>query len=435
MYNENSENLWRNFMQTILKSICEKELEKTYSHHLHYLLSSFFYDNKNKKTTKPEPYIISNYYTNIVVEIFNSFISKDFSVTKLSCDIGFIDEINNNALVGNFYEDIDIYHIKEKNINIIICDKETLFFIGSENLNKIIENNFYDICKTNKEKISEKDEIFEQIRDCNNLILLDTDFKINDTNDFNLNPSKKNYYTKNITYIFNQIYGESIKTKNYQNILEKYLLKAHNILSKDISEFYSENKDLFLKSCISIFIQKATVYLNEKDKQIIFNYLFNNSDIDKIIKVIFTFQYITKVYELSSKDQLNKELTTCHDFLDYSFIAVEMFKLVEIIFHNLLKDFWNKKNIIDKYGEFDISDDKLNLGKMEQFFKSKDPEICNHLNTKNRHFELLDEMLREWIDKTRNGFLHKHILPKTTLSKSLNDSINIACLLILTLIK
>ena len=123
------------------------------------------------------------------------------------------------------------------------------------------------------------------------------------------------------------------------------------------------------------------------------------------------------------------------DFLDFSFVAVQMFKLVEIVFYNLLNDFWGTSNIKDKYGTVDVSDDKINLGKMNQFFKSDNKEIVSHLNSKRVHNAVLQEKLSNWIDKTRNGFLHKHILSQSLSSSSITDSIDVVCLLILVLIK
>ena len=149
---------------------------------------------------------------------------------------------------------------------------------------------------------------------------------------------------------------------------------------------------------------------------------------------MFTFQYVNRAYNKFCSEN-TEDIHYAPGFLDFSFIAVVMFKLVEIIFYNLLNKFWSESRVRDKYGDIDFSKDSINLGKMEQFFKSNEMEIVHHLHERIKYNELLQTKLTQWIQKTRNGFLHRHILSDLVIENSVSDSIDIMCLLILTLIK
>ena len=423
-------------MKEILKDICKKSLEKAYEQNLKSIFTSFFYDYKTKDVDYIPQCNPDLYMKDVVVEVLESFVSHDFTVSKMTCSFWDIEEVAKNPTMGNFDAEILLYNILEKDLNIAICDNEALFFLGEDNIYQIIENNFSCFCLNNREQYNKlnRPDIFNAIISAENLIVLQSEGKIKDPNQFAYSSEGKLNHLANLQRVLTYLYGENTKTNTYQKIIEKFLLDLNKIIKTGLDELYEENKTVFVEIVLPIFINKATLNLNNKEKQIIYDYLTKNKDIDKIMQLILTFQYTSKLNRYVKHNE-HAGFTNVSNFLDFSFVAVQMFKLVEIVFYDLLNEFWNNNNIVDKYGKVEVSDDKINLGKMNQFFNATDKEIISHLKQKSLHNNLLQEKLSDWISKTRNGFLHKHILSESLLNESVSDSIDIVCLLILVLKK
>ncbi len=372
----------------------------------------------------------------VAVEVLESFVSQDFTVSKMTSSLSGIEEIEKSPFIGNFREDIIIYNILEKDLDIIICDSEAIEFFGGENIYDIIVNNFADLCQKNTEKynMSNHPDVFNAFFKARNLMVLQPKEYTLNVNQFTYFSAK--YYSGlvNLLYILTYLYGENTKTKTYQKIIENFLLNLNKIVKMGLDELYVENKEAFLEIVLPIFINKTTQNFNNKEKQIIYDYLAKNKDIDKIMRLILTFQYTLKLNNYVKHNNYTG-FSNVSNFLDFSFVAVQMFKLVEIVFFDLLNEFWTNNDINDKYGKVDMSNDRINLGKMNQFFNATDKEIINHLNQKKVYNAVLQIKLSNWISKTRNGFLHKHILSEDVLISSVSDSIDIVCLLILVLVK
>jgi len=423
-------------MEEILKNICNKSLERAYEQTLKSTFTSFFYKNYKEHDVEyvcqcdPDIYI-----KEVAIEILESFISNDFTVSKITSDFTNVNAFT-NSIYGNAITsaniDVVIYNILEKDLNIIILNDYCNDLVNIEE--DVIEEYLEDLCEVNNEQYSftNQSEIYRSIISAKDFLLFYPNGRIIG-NKFQYKPYKFNK-SANLQYILISLYGENQKTNTYQNIIEKYMLDLNKIIKMELSEIYNKNKELFLQTVLPIFIKKATIKLHTKEQQIIYNYLSKNKNIDKIIQLIFTFQYTSRLNHYVTFNE-HMGFANVLGFLDFSFVAVQMFKLVEIVFYDLLNDFWKTNNIRDKYGSIDVSDDKINLGKMNQFFKSNDNEIVNHLNLKRIHNDRLQEKLSKWIDETRNGFLHKHILSKSLSNISITDSIDIVCLLILVLIK
>lgn len=422
-------------MKEVLKDLCKKSLEKAYEQNLKSLFTSFFYDNNTKdieyiSQCKPDIYM-----QDLAVAILDSFVSSDFTVSKITCNLLNIEEIEISPLVGNFNEEFIIYNIKEKGLNIAICDIEGLFFFGNENIYDMIKYKFVELCDKNMEQYTRlnRPDIFDALYNADDFLMLDPWGVVYRPDQFNYSP-KEERGIANLQYILNYLYGENAKTAAYQKVIEKYLLDLNKIIKMGLEDLYKENNKVFIQTILPIFINKSTQNFNRDEKGKIYQYLANSEDINKIIRLILTFQYTLKLNECVKFNQ-HIGFSNVSSFLDFSFVAVQMFKLVEIVFYNLLNKFWITNKVVDKYGSVNISDDKINLGKMNQFFKSDDEEIVNHLKLNKIYNDSLQEKLSKWISKTRNGFLHKHILPESLLTESVSDSIDIVCLLILVLMK
>lgn len=427
-------------MKEILKNICKKSLEKAYEQNLKSVFTSFFYKSYKDHDVEYIPRCDKDrFMVETAKEVLESFVSEDFSVSKMTSDLMLVEEFANSTFgtslcVSNI--DVTIYNILEKDLNIVIIDDiDILSSLDSYELNSLIEEYFKDLCHCNIENYGPKNkpEIYNPIYYGENMLVLNVSSHIFNMEKFQYTAKCSNDYA-NLQYVLNILYGENDKTKNYQKIIESYLLELNRITKMGLKELYKDNKEKFLQIVIPIFIKKSTLKLHIKEQQVIYNYLYTNKDIDKVIQLILTFQYTSQLNNIVTYHN-NLGFSNVLDFLDFSFTAVQMFKLVEIVFYNLLNEFWNTNNIIDKYGKVDITDDRINLGKMKQFFDSTDIEIVAHLKQKREHNNNLQGKLTKWISETRNGFLHKHILPKETLDMSITDSIDIVCLLILVLIK
>lgn len=74
------------------------------------------------------------------------------------------------------------------------------------------------------------------------------------------------------------------------------------------------------------------------------------------------------------------------------------------------------------------------LGQMYQIFNCRDDEIIEFLKLRSIYSTQVKTIFSKWLQFSRNGFLHKHIIETydfEQLNNSINDSIKLMCLLIL----
>lgn len=234
---------------------------------------------------------------------------------------------------------------------------------------------------------------------------------------------KDKYYMDYVSFL-KLIYNDNKKGNTIINLIGNYINKIDKLYEMTLSDFYKDNKEKFYFYAMNIIYSKNTLNLEHEQKNQIFDYILTNEYVDEIIKMLFTFNFTAS----SIKKYSNL------DFLDFTFIPVELFKVTELVFNLLLNTYWKDKEIKDSHNnQICFSNKKLELGKMQQFFYSTDTEIEEYLFKKENLVRQLKEIMGRWISKTRNGFLHKDVLNYETLAKSIEDSFNILCLLILIL--
>ena len=98
-------------MKEILKDICKKSLEKAYEQNLKSIFTSFFYDYKTKDVDYIPQCNPDLYMKDVVVEVLESFVSHDFTVSKMTCSFWDIEEVAKNPTMGNFDAEILLYNI------------------------------------------------------------------------------------------------------------------------------------------------------------------------------------------------------------------------------------------------------------------------------------------------------------------------------------
>jgi len=392
-------------MQEILKKICSETYQEFYKENLIYNLNLF---SGKHRLEKPD---LKYFIESVSRKIFDNLIIKDFTLTKVEGDIDCFEEFNKSFDLGNYTAKLTIYNIKEKSLNVYVLESDARFIVEADRALHVISHNLDDFFEYN----NIREDVAQVFYDAKDDLLLN----------YNENINSKGYY-HHIQYFLNLLYGENKKTENYKKILIKYFDDYERLIKMNISILYEENKSLFIDSALNVLLSQNTLNLNQEQISLITNYLKSTEKLEKIIKMLLTFQY---AYNLFSS---NKNV----DVLDFTFIAVSLFKTTEIIFNDLLNKYWSHIVIKNNFGKtIDYSNETLELGKMNLFFEFADMEVAGHLRRRQLYYNKLINKLTTWISKSRNGFLHKCVLGVETLNQSVTDSIDITCLLILTLIK
>lgn len=210
------------------------------------------------------------------------------------------------------------------------------------------------------------------------------------------------------------------------SILDNTINEMNKICKLTLAELKKLNNNMFNDVVFEKIIseKREEIALSDNEINKIKKYLFNRSDYDKIIKMLYTF-LATNHFFNKNEDQ---------DYFDLTFITVSIFKVVEIIFNDLLNKRWGNKVITDEKGRnIHLNKDSLTLGQMNQIFTCDDREIKEFFKYNSQYLNELIPIMTRWISKTRNGFLHKDIIDGIDiklLEESIKDTITILCLLI-----
>lgn len=247
--------------------------------------------------------------------------------------------------------------------------------------------------------------------------------------DFNENGKLSNFeedaiYLEEIVKI---LYGDNKKSDDIIKAIINFINEVRGLLKCKISDLanidiYKFNSILFEHTLLS---QSESIHLTDDEKEIIKYNILNSKHSNKILKLIYTFLYTRSI--LTDNEE--------YDYYDLTFITVSIFKIVEVLFADFLNSRFPNKIINDINGnKIELGKDSITLGAMYQIFECNDEEINNFLKTKNKYSDRVKEIFSKWIQNSRNGFLHKHIIEVTNIeqmNKSIDDSIKLICLLIL----
>lgn len=397
-------------MKEIFKNICLEEYNNFYENTANYFV---------KELTDPLPHSrpqIENYMESIARKSLDSFISSDFNVSKLTGSISYIQGFDWD------YFEITIYHIRECDLNILVVPFENYITVQEYDFINYFKWDFESFFDYNKKLLYDEKIVNEIIRADDNIILgLHT---IDLFNNIILEQSDSNKEILSLYEILVKLYGKNAKTKNYKNILETYATKVRYLSKSPLSQVYFDNAKKFHEIALIPIIDSIRNFQRDEIKAIL-DYFNDKFQDPRMLRMILTFLYTKKSI------RHNTEI----DFLDFTFIVIEIFKLVESVFNDLLNTYWNDKTIKNINGEdINLSSTQLTLGEMTQFFYSNDIEIRN-ICKKKSHFtdEFLSE-LKYWIKYDRNGYTHKHIIENYhQIEDCVNSAIKIICDLILIL--
>ena len=440
-------------MEEILKKICEDNLQKLKNNELNNLLNKTPLETQ---TRKGEKYKI--FMSNITKDMFDEIILKDFSnIQKHTINNDFIFE--ENELAGSFVDsvhDIDIYEIPNLKKFFFFADNswECLNHKGSLVTEfEYIESNpddFIDqLYSANNQVSQEQYEQYEDYEFVNFDINTPMCFFTNTTpkNIAELSPTNKK--SSNFIDLLQELYDIK-KVDIIINIIETYRTIALETIFSAQTQLIEQNKSSFylslwrdvfkeytnltknIRRTLHTDNERIKVSFSNEDIKIIEDLILQSKYVDKVAKLLYTF--------IQTRQILNHIQKNKYEFFDLTFIAVSLFKVVEILFNELLNKKWPNLYVKTEYGQINFADNKLTLGNMNQIFEEDKnifipQEIRAHLNSKGTRKAELKSILSRWISKTRNGFLHKDLIEinNDMIDSSISDSIAIICLLMLVL--
>ena len=253
-------------------------------------------------------------------------------------------------------------------------------------------------------------------------------FKYLNTRDRKKNPSKACMASNKFIFledIIMSLYGDNKKSQDIIGVIDKTVSYVGELLHCNASDLEKQNPTKFYSILVNeILLLGGSIDLSDEEKEIISNYLLKSKDSRKILKLFYTVLY--------TKSLLQDKI---YDFYDLSFITVSAFKVVEVIFADLLNNKYPETTIVGKDKEIiKLGTDKLTLGKMYQIFNCDDEDIKAFLEKKPLYLGPIQVKFSKWLKDSRNGYLHKHIIEIENIKQmndSINDSIELMCLLIL----
>ena len=232
--------------------------------------------------------------------------------------------------------------------------------------------------------------------------------------------------------------GDSYQTKKIVGVIGNYIDKYSQLRKKSLHWFYDDNKEIFIENALkNLLLLCEDDFLEDGEKQEAINEIRQLDNIEDIIKLLYT--YMFSVSALRPYKNI--------DFIDYTYISVSLFKLTEVIFNKMLTKYWGDTKIISieenkkaKEEErdphyIDLSNSKLVLGAMEQFFNSINNDVQLHLSQKARYRNEIKAKLKPWIKDDRNGFLHKDIQSLQELERCIRSTFALMFLIVLAVKK
>ena len=446
-------------MKEVLKKICEFYFEQLKHNELGNYITTSPVSRHNIKSEK-----YTRFLSSISKAMLDDIIIKDFrDIKKHSITNNFLWDyfdgiLGQNSEFVDQYFDIDFY---------VIPQVKTFYFFIEDNfpylrdLNQTGESlSIFDAISNYPDKFlhafyfNSNSELSEQefcdlYKDYNFVNFnLDIPKALYTNNSQTYNISKlydNNKPVSNFSDLLKMLYGDNKKVYNYNKIIEAYVIKAIELLCKNQTNLIYENQNEFylglwrmvyrnflelIKKTNIVGNQLTTINFNDEEVKKIEFSILQIQHIDEITKLLYTFIHTKKLFD--EYIQKNND-----EYFDLTFITVSLFKTVEIIFNELLNNKWPHLYIKTKDKKINFSDNYLTLGNMYQIFKNDKnifipDEIVQYLNNKGRRNEL-QQLLSRWINKTRNGFLHKDLIEinNNMIDSSIIDSIYIICLLML----
>ena len=299
--------------------------------------------------------------------------------------------------------------------------KNNVCFLDTENIGYYFNKRVYDETYLFENYRLRLDEYVQEIDSSSNYV--STDFAYIDEN------SEYNYVAKiedvliKINICDSDIYFKALIGEEYFYNLQKACIDYNNRIGRlsrlPLTELRKKDTQLFNNILFeNIFAYLEIDKFSDEEKEIVKEQLYLSKNSGKIFRLLYTLLYTLRVFE-SDKDY--------YDYLDLTFITVSAFKVVEVVFGELLNKHFGHITIKDSENKtIDFSNPKLSLGNMQQFFTSTHKEIVSLLSKDKDRVSETVKILDDWRDTSRNHLLHKDIITikdKQQLRQSITDSI------------
>ena len=450
-------------MKEKLKTICEIAIDSLKHEELGGYLKKPVFGSSINDGEKYEKFM-----SILSQNIIRNIVANDFEITEYEIDNSLVTD--NNKSVNNKYISVDVYYTisifalhKIKKL-VLFIDGDGIFFDGGRQevfdylednydlLIKQIYKDFYENTKDASRQVS-YEELYNRYSDYD-MVLFNCDVPsivYSRNPDFNDLKQIADIKLSKFIDLLKDLYGYNEKLEDGVKVVEACRVDALRLIKKSQTQMIKEDKNKFylglwrfvyreylaLATSITNNIKNSTrelkIVFSNEDVQKIEAGLLQSQSIDKVAKLLYTFFHTRKFLQESIKGDK-------YDFFDLTFIAVSLFKVVEILFNELLNKRWPNLTVKTKRGTIKLGADDLTLGEMNQIFSNNEnvvlpQEIKAFLYSKGVRKEELKEVLSRWISKTRNGFLHKDLIEidNNMIDASIKDSISIICLLMLVL--
>lgn len=211
--------------------------------------------------------------------------------------------------------------------------------------------------------------------------------------------------------------------KMYFNIIDSLYKKIKYLQYGNLSKAFKIYKKELIEFSIDELVGDIDVVA---DKDAIKNTLLNFKGINFIAR--------THISSLATQGLYKQfPVMLC---IDYAVIAVGYFKIVELVFSELLQTYWSNNSITNKLGETisNIGDEYNTIGKMMQIYYAVNQNVVEYFKRIGFDVDNMTNRLNLFIKQTRNGYVHKHIMEdKSLFDTAKKEAANLIALLIQSL--
>lgn len=209
--------------------------------------------------------------------------------------------------------------------------------------------------------------------------------------------------------------------------INDYYNSLNKIKKMSLEDLFEIDSNSVIQSLIERVYKDYNYNIKEKNK--IVKFINESNNMKKICRMLFSYNFtINKLKEVEAIDS----------FFDLSFVAVSLYKTIEVIFQELLFQKWPRR-VFYKYDEnkkenkyIYLDNSKITLGNMGKIFEAEDTEIVQFLSCYKEESTRIKILFDKWVSKSRNGYLHKHVIEDNEkLRESIVDSLDIIAMIIL----
>lgn len=229
---------------------------------------------------------------------------------------------------------------------------------------------------------------------------------------------------KSLVNLLVDSFGEPDDSHFIKSLLLHYK-RIEKIDQTTLLDLFRENNLPIIKRIVEEIYDGSEYPLSNYQINRMANYISKCRYAEDIARALYTYEYC--LLDFNSYNDSS--------FFDLTFIAVSLFKIVEIVFYELLKDRWNEIEYRDENGKIKTIDltnrEIITLGDLEKVFFTTQKEIKDLIFYKPEKANQLKQLTKQWRKYYRNGYLHKDILKdENQVNESIQASLKMFSLLI-----